>query len=70
MLTRQEYSAVAVEERIMPECRHHWIIEPAIAPSSGGVCLLCGEKREFQTYINVLESWNRMARARPQGFPA
>ena len=33
-------------------CRHHWIIEPALGPTSQGKCRLCGE---VKTFLNVVE---------------
>ena len=33
-------------------CSHHWIIEPALGPTSTGICKLCGEKKIF---MNVIE---------------
>ncbi|MBI4200560.1 MAG: hypothetical protein HY535_08840 [Chloroflexi bacterium] len=32
-------------------CRHHWLIEPPQGPTSPGVCLLCGARREFKNYL-------------------
>lgn len=32
-------------------CRHHWIIQPALGPHSLGVCLGCGESREFNNSV-------------------
>jgi hypothetical protein len=33
-------------------CCHHWIIEPALGPTSQGKCKLCGE---VKTFLNVVE---------------
>jgi hypothetical protein len=33
-------------------CCHHWIIEPALGPTSEGTCKLCGAKK---TFLNVVE---------------
>ena len=33
-------------------CRHHWIIEPALGPTSEGICRLCGATR---TFLNIVE---------------
>jgi hypothetical protein len=33
-------------------CCHHWIIEPALGPTSQGKCKLCGEEK---TFLNVVE---------------
>lgn len=33
-------------------CVHHWIIEPAIGPTSKGKCKICGEER---TFLNIVE---------------
>lgn len=37
-------------------CAHHWVIEPAMGPSSPGVCQICGESRDFQNYVEAA-SW-------------
>ena len=37
-------------------CRHHWTIQPAAGPVSEGMCLLCGEVREFKNFIDA-SSW-------------
>ncbi len=37
-------------------CRHHWAIQPADGPVSEGVCLLCGEVREFKNFVEG-SSW-------------
>ena len=36
-----------------PQCRHHWVIQPADGPVSPGVCQLCGEVREFKNYVEA-----------------
>ncbi len=33
-------------------CAHHWLIEPAIGPTSKGVCKLCGSVKIF---MNIVE---------------
>lgn len=33
-------------------CSHHWLIEPALGPTSEGICKFCGEKR---TFLNIVE---------------
>jgi hypothetical protein len=35
-------------------CTHHWVIESANGPSSGGVCQRCGETREFKNSAEVI----------------
>ena len=32
-------------------CQHHWLIQAADGPVSGGVCRVCGETREFKNYV-------------------
>ncbi|MFA5367882.1 MAG: hypothetical protein WC333_08390 [Dehalococcoidia bacterium] len=32
-------------------CRHYWIIEKAMGPSSRGVCKYCRVKRDFSNFI-------------------
>jgi hypothetical protein len=33
-------------------CQHFWLIEPALGPTSPGVCKFCGEKK---TFLNIVE---------------
>ena len=33
------------------ECQHRWIIDSPNGPSSNGVCLQCGEEKQFLNYI-------------------
>ena len=35
-------------------CTHHWVIESANGPSSGGVCQRCGGTREFKNSAEVI----------------
>lgn len=37
------------------KCPHHWLIETAHGKYSDGVCLLCGEKREFVNWVPSLQ---------------
>ena len=34
-----------------PQCRHYWVIQPAMGPESQGICQSCGETREFKNYV-------------------
>ena len=36
-----------------PQCRHHWVIQPATGPVSLGVCQTCGMSREFKNYVEA-----------------
>ena len=33
------------------KCRHEWMIDSPSGAFSRGVCLTCGEERQFQNYI-------------------
>jgi hypothetical protein len=44
------------EGQIPQTCRHHWVIQPAAAPLSPGVCQTCGELREFKNFVET-SSW-------------
>jgi hypothetical protein len=52
------HKSVAILERpaetVTPKktCSHHWIIEPALGPTSEGRCKLCGAKKVF---LNIVE---------------
>lgn len=37
-------------------CRHHWIIGPALGPTSEGTCKLCGARRIFLNIVEDTES--------------
>jgi len=34
------------------ECTHHWQIETATSPTSSGVCLNCGETKDFSNSVS------------------
>ncbi len=46
-------SAVLTMERpaAMPEHAHHWRIEEAHGPRSGGVCKICGAVKDFKNWL-------------------
>ena len=33
------------------QCCHHWTIDTAAGPTSQGVCILCGARKEFKNYL-------------------
>ena len=33
-------------------CQHHWYVEPPKAPTSMGLCGLCGQEREFFNFAD------------------
>jgi hypothetical protein len=47
------------------ECCHHWVVDMAAGPTSQGVCILCGARKEFKNYLpdclavdkKVYEKW-------------
>ena len=55
MLIYQKPRPVADEEKTAPQCRQHWIIEPADGPVSRGMCRVCRETREFRNSISEIE---------------
>ena len=32
-------------------CQYHWLIDSPNGPVSSGICLICGEEREFRNYV-------------------
>ncbi|MFO8009882.1 MAG: hypothetical protein R6U89_03620 [Dehalococcoidia bacterium] len=46
------------EAEALAECVHHWLIEPPEGPVSKGVCLKCGEVKEFNNYL-PFSSWEK-----------
>jgi hypothetical protein len=45
-----------VEVENVNTCAHHWVIQPAMGPSSPGICQICGETKDFQNYVEAA-SW-------------
>lgn len=45
----------------MTDCVHHWRIAPAAGPTSAGVCLKCGDAREFR---NSMDEWGPAERTK------
>ena len=41
------------EQDSVPQCRHHWVIQPATGPVSLGICQTCGMAREFKNYVEA-----------------
>jgi hypothetical protein len=33
-------------------CPHHWLIEPAVGPTSKGVCKICGSVKIFMNIVD------------------
>ncbi len=65
------------EEPTVPECLHHWVIEPAEGPTSEGVCQKCAEVKTFANYVEQ-NTWSNQGnpttsasqvrdRTRPEG---
>ena len=50
MVLKQATGAPEVMEEA-PECRHHWVIEPAKGGFSHGECQKCREVRAFENSI-------------------
>ncbi len=70
------------EEPTVPQCPHHWVIEPADGPTSEGVCRKCAEVKTFANYV-VQNTWSNqgdptqsapqvrgLKRSRPEGQAA
>ena len=47
---------IEIEVENIQGCAHHWVIQPAMGPSSQGVCQICGESKDFQNYVEAA-SW-------------
>ncbi len=45
-----------IEVENIQGCAHHWVIQPAMGPSSQGIGQICGESRDFQNYVEAA-SW-------------
>ena len=35
----------------VPQCKHYWVIQPAMGPVSQGICQNCSEVQEFKNYV-------------------
>ncbi len=49
----QQISPREFAEGVLPECRHHWVIQAATGPVSAGICRHCGAVKEFKNYIGA-----------------
>ena len=58
MPVQEQSTPVSTTEPQLDQCCHHWIIEAANGPVSLGVCLNCGEDREFKNAIDEGQ-WDR-----------
>jgi hypothetical protein len=65
-MTQQLPVTQPVEERTLPGCRHHWVIQPATGPVSPGVCQNCGEAREFKNYVEASTWGDERGGGRPR----
>lgn len=55
MVLLQQSFPVIIEGPSVPQCCHHWIIEPATGPVSLGECRFCHESREFKNSVAEAE---------------
>ena len=53
MVQQVEVSPVQEVSEGSVVCSHHWLIQAADGPTSGGVCRICGETREFKNYVET-----------------
>jgi hypothetical protein len=51
-------------------CRHHWMIEPAEAPTSLGECKSCGSVKLFRNFLPELPWRERYAPKEPVDISA
>ncbi len=52
-MTQSASLTPAAEVENVPQCRHHWVIQPATGPMSLGICQSCGMAREFKNYVEA-----------------
>lgn len=55
-MAQKSTATPTIEVENIQTCAHHWVIQPAMGPSSQGVCQICGESRDFQNYVEAA-SW-------------
>ncbi len=53
MVQQAEFTQVQEVSEGSLVCPHHWVIQAADGPTSGGVCRICGETREFKNYVET-----------------
>ncbi len=56
------------QEPTVPECLHHWVIEPADGPISEGVCRKCAEVKTFANYVER-HDWSNQGDPTPSASP-
>ncbi len=54
MVTRTATRPIEKTNTLTAGCTHHWVIEPAQGPLSGGVCKKCGAHKEFHNSLSDL----------------
>ncbi len=52
------------EEPTVPQCPHHWVIEPADGPTSEGVCRKCAEVKTFAKNV-AQNTWSNQGDPTP-----
>ncbi len=55
-MAQKSTATPTIEVENIQGCAHHWVIQPAMGPSSQGVCQICGESKDFQNYVEAA-SW-------------
>ena len=50
-MTQSAPVSIATQADEEPQCRHYWVIQPAMGPESQGICQSCGETRDFKNYV-------------------
>ena len=50
-MTQNASISVPTQAEEDPQCRHYWVIQPAMGPESQGICQTCGEIRDFKNYV-------------------
>ena len=50
-MTQNASISVPAQAEDDPQCRHYWVIQPAMGPESQGICQTCGEIRDFKNYV-------------------
>ena len=55
-MAQKSTATPTIELENIQGCAHHWVIQPAMGPSSQGVCQICGESKDFQNYVEAA-SW-------------
>ena len=63
----EQLEALASTEDNVPSCQHHWVIQDALGPKSIGMCRVCGDFKEFKSYLDASHWGDDRSRTEQRG---